>query len=368
MGFWHTGYMDFHEPTGLEGSYKSAPIVYHCQHCSAQFETTDALLEHRLVQHPYLRPLLFIRGQELGSTPLTLNRPLQPDEVRFSRCDQAQVNGQSIPLSQLGAYLAEFRNDKVNLELRAPNVSARFDLLFAVAAEPDCQGIEQNLLTIARQHTLNERTLEIFVSASRPFTTAINYCDGIYQYLYGVLAKERALSPVHTGQGYLERFCHADDTLKGFDRPLARTIRALIAFHFNHFTDAAAWMPEGYLGAAAQRFAAWIQGDPDPMVQQANDPLTYLWQDRQLSDFDTDQILRWTLSDWATLTPHVEQIHKRIRQADLPDYDLTKLKILLAEYFCANHQPHKARPLVLELIHAPALSTWADRLKNRLAL
>lgn len=367
MGFWHTGYMEFHEPTGLEGSYKSEPTFYYCQHCSAKFKTTDALLEHRLVDHPYLRPLLFIRGHELGSTPLTLNRALDPSEVRFSRCDQALVNGQPIPLSQLGVYLAQFRNDKANIELMTSSVTAHFEIMFAVAGEEDCQGVEQTLLIISRQHTLDECTLEIFISASSLFTTAINYCDGVYEYLYGVLVKERAVSPCISGQGYLERFRHADNTLKDFDRPLARTIRALIAFNFNHFSEAATLMPEGDLGFAARRFAAWLQGVPEPVTQHPVDPQTYQWLDRQLSDLDTDLILRWTLTDWHTLTQHVEQIQKRIQDTELPDYDRTKLKVLLAEYFSASKQPREARRLAQELIHAPGLGVWADHMKNRMA-
>ena len=70
--------------------------------------------------------------------------------------------------------------------------------------------------------------------------------------------------------------------------------------------------------------------------------------------------------DWAIFAPHVDQIQKRIQRADLPDYDLTKLKILLAEYFCANHQSREARRLALDLVNAPALEVWVDRLKNRL--
>ena len=39
MGFWHTGYAEFHEASGLEGYVYSPPppVRYVCEHCSASF-------------------------------------------------------------------------------------------------------------------------------------------------------------------------------------------------------------------------------------------------------------------------------------------------------------------------------------------
>jgi hypothetical protein len=39
MGFWHTGYAEFHEPTGLGTSWSTCytpppPVRYACEHCS----------------------------------------------------------------------------------------------------------------------------------------------------------------------------------------------------------------------------------------------------------------------------------------------------------------------------------------------
>ena len=78
-----------------------------------------------------------------------------------------------------------------------------------------------------------------------------------------MLAKERAQSSSLPYGSYLEKFNQAAAVLLGFDRELARVIRALIAFHYNHFADAARLHPNGRVGMAAARFDAWVVGRLD---------------------------------------------------------------------------------------------------------
>ena len=48
MGFWHTGYAEFHEPSGLEGYIYSPPppVRYVCEHCTASFAELEELRRH----------------------------------------------------------------------------------------------------------------------------------------------------------------------------------------------------------------------------------------------------------------------------------------------------------------------------------
>ena len=76
MGFWHTGYMDFHEPVGLGDGYPPPTPVYACQMCSEEFPNPDDLRAHRFESHPLSRPVLLVRGVEVGSTPIHISRAL----------------------------------------------------------------------------------------------------------------------------------------------------------------------------------------------------------------------------------------------------------------------------------------------------
>ena len=52
MGFWHTGYMEFHEPVGLGSGVKATPPVFRCSHCPATFPSSAELRTHRFEMHP----------------------------------------------------------------------------------------------------------------------------------------------------------------------------------------------------------------------------------------------------------------------------------------------------------------------------
>ena len=49
MGFWHTGYIEFHEEVGLKG-YEFRPNTreYPCASCAKVFATAEELQTHRL--------------------------------------------------------------------------------------------------------------------------------------------------------------------------------------------------------------------------------------------------------------------------------------------------------------------------------
>ena len=83
MGFWHTGYAEFHEPSGLEEYVYSPPppVRYVCEHCSESFAELEGLRRHRFEQHPVRQPALWLRGRAAGALPQLLMTPLQPADV-----------------------------------------------------------------------------------------------------------------------------------------------------------------------------------------------------------------------------------------------------------------------------------------------
>src|SRR5215213_11456233 len=96
VGFWHTGYIEFHEPSGLDRAFMPGPTLYPCRHCEKAFGTPEELRVHRFEAHAYKRPLLFIRELEVGTTPLRITRALRPAEVSASCYDSARINGRPV--------------------------------------------------------------------------------------------------------------------------------------------------------------------------------------------------------------------------------------------------------------------------------
>jgi len=363
MGFWHTGYMDFHEPVGLDGSYPPDATIYSCQICERTFDNSKDLQAHRFEAHPFERPLLFIRDLEVGTTPRKITRALLPEEVVASRFDHARINGTRIPAKELGRKLSRITNDRVAIELANESVLSRFDITFEIASQSDLAGVDACFLAVARRRRLDIRAIEDFILEARNFASALGYCEGVCDYLYGVLAKERARDTRLAYEKYREKFGHAADLLKDFQTPLSQAIRALVAFHYNHFRDSAMVGSNLRVGAAAGRFDRWLghkafagKSRPTSRLNQTLDPL--------LTDLETEKIITWALAEKSVALRQMSDIEANLKQ-DIAEFDRAKLHMILAELYLGQGEGQKAKRHARELLHAPALGHWAERLLDR---
>lgn len=363
MGFWHTGYMEFHEPAGLDGAFAPGPTIYRCRHCEAAFGSPEELRIHRFEAHAYKRPLLFIRDLEVGTTPLRITRALRPEDVRASRYDRARVNGRPVGAARLGQELAKTTNDRLRVELANEGASATFDITFEIASDADLAGVEECFMAVARRRRLDRRAVEDFISAAGVFPSAAGYCDGICEYLYAVLAKERAHDSSLPYEAYREKFNKAADSLKDFRRPLGDAIGALIDFHFNHFPESEEKGAGLRVGAAAARFVRWLEGDPKgartALRQDYDDSL-----DKLLTDFETERLLSWTMASRSVPEAQKRDIESIVRQ-DILEYDRAKLQIMLAETYLERGEAREAKRYARELLNSPTLGRWAENLLKR---
>ncbi len=151
MGFWHTGYIEFHEPAGLDGCYlKPSPPQFSCAHCDAIFPSLDELRNHRFESHPLRRPTLFLQGRELGTHTYRITRQLIAGDVSTDDCDMAVLNGKEIDFSTLPIVLGKISSDVCRLTLSGAGVSSEFTLEFRLASEKDLRGIEQQFESMER--------------------------------------------------------------------------------------------------------------------------------------------------------------------------------------------------------------------------
>lgn len=357
MGFWHTGYMEFHEPSGFENIYTPQPTVYHCPHCHYTSLTTEDIRRHRFESHPYSRPILFVKGTELGSTTFKITSRLLPSDISTERCTRALINGIALPISELGDKLSQINSDTITVQLEGDHVSAMFKLRFEIANEEDLVAVDRNFFEIARGLRLDMRAIEQFIHASKRYSTAIGYCDGICEYFYGVLAKERSPDSTIPYEAYQGKFNRAADELKAFDRPLARILGALIAFHFNHFVEARNLAGSSRVGVAANRFAKWLTAEITQDLTMDENMDSSL--EKLVTDIDSERLIRWSISANNELSLYKEEIASMLHK-EISDFDKAKAQILLGQLSLYQGDTEGALRYAKEFRNSPTMGIWAE--------
>ena len=360
MGFWHTGYMEFHEPVGLgDLRFELAPPTFPCAHCNEIFLSSDELRRHRFESHPLHRPILLVQGQELSTHPIRITQGLTEDEVRATGCDQAFLNGEKVSVCSVPQKLAQISSGVCRLVLSKADVSATFVLDFRLASEDDLKGVETQFERMALGHQLDIRAIEEFISATSGFETAIGYCDGICSYLYGVLAKENSPESSLPRKAYVGKFNRSATELADYNRPLAQMIGSLIEFHFNHFEEAARLAGEARVGQAAARYAAWLQDREIRTRHVTNSDFAGIDLEALVTDWSTEEIIRWTVRPLNELSGHVTEMESLLNR-EIEEFDRVKVHVLLGEFCAAIGDTGNKLRHAKALRNLPALESWAE--------
>ncbi len=365
MGFWHTGYIEFHEPQGLDDLVSLEPTRYPCKHCSDSFLSPEELRNHLFEKHPQKRPILLIRGREVGTNRERITCKLTLDEISFLHCDSAWINTMSVTTNQVCEQLCNFKNDTVIVKLANKTIAAEFNLHFEVADTKDLDGVDECFLNIARLKQFDRDALEAFNTAAHDYPTAVGYANGIYEYFTAVRIKEQNPTVSLPYAEYRAKFNSAMDVIQHFNRPLARTICGLIAFHLNNFdAQVIRQLDKTRMRIAAQRFSLWIKGNAGSACNLLSDPFDDRFE-KLLTDNQTEHILRWSISSNGILSAEISEIEQMMKFSGLPDLDRTKLHVLLAEYYASINEINDAKRHARELRGNSQLGSWAECLLHR---
>ncbi len=369
MGFWHTGYIEFHQPTGLgdELHFQPTRIRYSCEHCANDFAELEALRRHRFEQHPLRQPVLIVRGRPVGEQAMQVVTALQASEVAVEDATRCTLAGRSVPPALLGEILATMRREFVVLEIANAGVAVQRRLDFQIADDVDLAGVDAAFERMANGQALNLEAVSRFTSECRKFASAKPYWDGISHYLYGVMAKERSPDSGLRHDQYGERYLRAAEALAGFQRPLARSIRALVAFHFNQFADAEGLASEGALRHTAGAFATLLQGLPSHLTEAYSPGAGGAVEDL-LTDQETLQIVDDASRGLPHLRAHAAELLAQSKRMST-GYDRLKCQLLAGEALAvtedaASHA--EARKLARELVGQAGAGHWAEALLKRM--
>jgi hypothetical protein len=369
MGFWHTGYMEFHEATG-EGGFRPEPAglpAYTCPHCGLVFTSERDYRVHAFEGHATPRPLLVFMGRECGRSRLTVTSETTGADWVIKNAEHALVNRAPMSAADASTFLASQRSGVADLQLANGNVTQSFQFEFALAEAEDLQAVDDALERFFAAGDLSLGAIDAFIMRSRRYPSAAKYTDGLANYLYGVLAREGAVESSLAGkageEGYEGKYDRAVGILGSFDRPPAEAISGLVAFHYNQFERAMTRTRSQRVAEVSLRFQSILRGEPwtvGDLSERAHSSV-----DSALSDSVVERILGWSAIPLdGSASRQVREIEAEV--ARQRPSDALKLHLIAAEHFLAAGDGARASKHAEVVRHSPRAEVWYTACRNRL--
>jgi len=338
MGFWHTGYFEFHESIqdGDLGSWTPLPPKYPCKVCGTEFSGEADLRVHAFAGHPTEQPVLVLNGRECGRRRLTITYETSAQAWLVKNATASWINEREVAVSDALAHLARQKSGVVDVRLGNGQVMRDFQFEFALAEKADLEGVDSALDRLIRSEDLSPYTIDAFIMRSKKYPTAERYYAALAEYLYGLLERE-ADGEGHADSAqrgaYEDRFDAAVNVLGTLDRPAAEAICGIVAFHYNQFGRAMRKTRSDRVSKVSMRFEAMLEGrscDRGDLTSSAHGSLDYA-----LSDAVVEQVLKFSAMaiDGSASLPAVAELVALIDGQRPPDQ--FKLRLIAAEHFLA---------------------------------
>lgn len=365
MGFWHTGYIEFHEVAGLPDDQKPdltsrAGPAFPCEICKNSFWSAEELARHRAGAHPRTRPMLFLRHSPALSTLNIVSMPLAAAEVSVGHASKVLLDGEDVDLSRLGMVLSGLQRDYCEITLEEGSIKSKFRIKFKIADPGDLREVNRAFLELTRRGELTTQRIGDFVSNTKRYETADRYIDGLVQYLFGRLAKQQSGGVHIPFEDYRERFNLALDSMRGFDTPLSRIVVGLINFSSNVFDGYDLLSRAPRLQAAMQYFSRVLSG-PGKCQLEKKVAFSDAASARVPADEATENLIGWAHELLATGQIEDEGLlQKCLQDLRYPADDQFKLSVLLAEHSLLAGKFVAAREYARRYSDHPIFGRWAD--------
>ncbi len=365
MGFWHTGYEEHHQVSSFWEANEAVNlcIEYKCEQCVESFDRPDLLVEHRFSAHPYEAPVLLIRGKEVGSLPTNINTPLTPNDILICNAVNSKINGSQVDLKEVAIQLSKVRQENIDLILSNNELTSRYRLRFNISSDKDLLGIEAEFLRLVQGRVLSRSAIDEFILKTANYKSAANYVDGLCEYFYGVLAKEESECSSLKPTKYREKFNRSAEQLIDYSRTLANYIKGLIAFHFNHFTEARIFLNVGNLFKVSSFYEQIFSGNDVDFER-------YLVADSQLlenilMDEETNLILNFFRNNNPSRADF-NNLEQKLISTKVSEFGKIKLKILKIKLLIKYNNENQAVSILKELKGLSYLELWVGQVMKKI--
>ena len=169
------------------------PITYPCKQCSAVFLRYDEWFEHRFQQHPIPRPMLVISSAEVLTPRFVVTRAIDAAQIRLVSTYRCTVNGKSASAARLATMLANSESGFFDIYLYGEDsqVETRYEVSVEIPSIDDVRWVERDFGKLATSGSLSIHSINEFAQSTGGAVSARRYLDGLVNYLFGVLAKDR---------------------------------------------------------------------------------------------------------------------------------------------------------------------------------
>lgn len=370
MGFWHTGYMEFHEPTEGWSDIPFVPIPpeFPCEQCNAIFLTPELLNVHRFEGHASNRARLFLHKRECGRSRTSIVSPTVASDWVFENAISITVNGRPVDEFTAKQILSSSKG-VVKVGLQGEHIVHNFEFAFEMADEADLDAVESAFSELILNRELSSFAIQKFMKRCRSLDASSRYFNGLASYLYGVLAREHSpeSSLWQDSKGmttYRSRFDDAVSQLSLIDRAHAKTVCGLVAFHYNHFDIAMRKTQSPRISQVAGRLSSMMS------ASETGDTCALLGffdsssLERALCDDVTERLLRWCAIPLdGSAHDSIEEIERAIPAAE--PLDQLKMHLIAGEHYLVCGQADQALQHADDLRHTPAASAWHRFVRQR---
>lgn len=365
MGFWHTGYLDKID-LGLDGySFDPSPNVFTCPDCQSAFSSQEDLLQHRFQEHPFQRPTLLLRGEELPSIRKIITRQISFKDVIAVGCERVTVDNRAVKPKDIGKYLAKSQNGTKRIVLENKDVSSEYEMNFHIPIGKDIQEIDRRFFDLSASGIMDTRTIDAFVKATENCKSAIRYIDGIVQYLDGILAKDQKGNTCLEFSKYPEKCNLAMDALHDFETPVARIISGIVNYNFNVFKHFPNLRELPKLNASIHFFEKSLN-NKIVLGQPMTDSLLASVGKIPVDSF-TDRVIAWSLAADTELSNDLKNMINQLNNSIFPPDDQFKLRVIIAEYLYRQKEFSLLREMVRPVINDALYGSWAENLANSIS-
>ena len=330
---------------------------HRCPECLAEFSCEVDLGDHLTTEHPIPQPHLLLGGTRVPGN-WVIRQPVNTAALQIMNATEVDLGINGAPLRSTSAaafrqVLDRTREAVLELHLRTRGAVQRYDILILIPEEEELQRLESEFMTRLARDDVTVSDVRRFDEALSVGSGAREYASALADYVYGMLAKDRAGQTTLPFEAFPDKLKRSLGILGAFERPLATAVASCIRFNLNDFRSA--WRPCGVL-ALDHAFRIFRQrafgGTPDstapwPRENGIEHPLCPV-------DAVTQTIL--SLVDAPAPSTALRDMTSR---HDLSDADRVKVYVLLADQV-VDVKPEDVAACREALEYDPVFGKWAN--------